>query len=146
MDRVIENRRGIGMRRALVSLVILLALAALYATVSHLSVARFEVDRERLLIATVERGSLAGNTRAAEAVVGDEEILLLRKGAFFEHTGGHWVFLIDETDAKAVRQAVRFGRQDADHHEVLSGLEAGDRVITSSYQQFGDVEHLLFKP
>jgi HlyD family secretion protein len=73
------------------------------------------------------------------------EVLRLRKGAFFQQTGGHWVFLVDEAAGVAERRPVRFGRQNAEYREVLAGLEPGDRVIVSSYAQFSDFERLVFE-
>jgi HlyD family secretion protein len=73
------------------------------------------------------------------------EALLLPRGGFFQKTGGNWVFVL-ETDGKtAVKREIRLGRQNPDVFEVLDGLRAGDRVITSSYDNFGDNERLVLK-
>jgi HlyD family secretion protein len=71
------------------------------------------------------------------------EALLLRRGAFFQETGGHWVFVVDEKGGTAVRRPIRLGRQNPEVHEVLSGLAAGDRVIISTYGHLTEAEELV---
>lgn len=73
------------------------------------------------------------------------EALLLRRGAFFQATGGQWVFVVDEAAGTAVRRPVRLGRQNPEVHEVLSGLAPGDRVIISTYDHLTDAEELVLK-
>ena len=74
-----------------------------------------------------------------------EQAILLTRGGFYQETGGQWVYVLDEGGESASKRRVKLGRQNQDYYEVLEGLEAGDRVITSSYRQFGDYEQLLFK-
>lgn len=71
------------------------------------------------------------------------EALLLRRGAFFQETGGHWVFVVDEASGTAARRPVRLGRQNPEVHEVLSGLSPGETVIISTYSHFGEAEELV---
>ncbi len=73
------------------------------------------------------------------------QAILLRRGGFYQETGGQWVYVLDEGGASASKRAVKLGRQNQDFYEVLEGLEPGDKVITSSYSQFGDYEQLFFK-
>ena len=73
------------------------------------------------------------------------EELLLPVGGFYKDTGGNWVYVVDEGTGKAVRRDIRLGRKNPDNFEVLEGLEPGDRVITSSYDHFGDNEVLVLK-
>lgn len=73
------------------------------------------------------------------------QALLLARGGFYQSTGGNWVFLVVENGTKAVRKQVTLGRQNPEYFEVLSGLEPGDKVITSSYDTFGDNEVLNFE-
>lgn len=72
------------------------------------------------------------------------ESLLLENGAFFQDTGGTWVFVVDPVSGDAVRRPVRLGRRTTRQIEVLSGLVAGDRVVTSSYEAFADMDRLTF--
>lgn len=71
--------------------------------------------------------------------------LLLPRGGFYQKTGGQWVFVIDPSGDYAVKRSISLGRQNPDYFEVLSGLESGDRVVTSSYDNFGDVDKLVMK-
>ncbi len=74
-----------------------------------------------------------------------EEAILLPRGAFFQNTGGQWIFVLDEQGKEAVRRDISIGKQNPKYFEVLSGLEPGERVITSSYRSFGDNERIIFK-
>lgn len=74
-----------------------------------------------------------------------EQAVLLRRGSFYQETGGQWVYVLDEGGQSASKRPVKLGRQNQDYYEVLEGLEPGDQVITSSYSQFGDYEQLFFK-
>jgi len=70
------------------------------------------------------------------------EELLLPVGGFYKDTGGNWVFVLD-SDNKAVRRNIKLGRKNSENFEVLEGLIPGDRVITSSYENFGNNEVLI---
>lgn len=65
--------------------------------------------------------------------------LLVPVGGFYKDTGGEWMYVVEGED-RAVKRRVRFGRKNTEHFEVLGGLKAGDRVITSSYENFNDQE------
>ena len=87
-----------------------------------------------------------GQTLHLRLELGDSDAaLLLRRGGFYQETGGQWVYVISEDGKSATKRPIKLGRQNQDQYEVLEGLEAGDRVITSSYSQFGDYEQLYFK-
>ncbi|WP_179862269.1 efflux RND transporter periplasmic adaptor subunit [Longibacter salinarum] len=73
-----------------------------------------------------------------------EEAVLLSRGGFYQSTGGNWAFVLTG-DGEAVRREIRLGRQNPNHFEVQSGLQPGDRVVTSSYDTFGEVERLSFE-
>ena len=62
------------------------------------------------------------------------DTLVLANGAFYDDTGGQWVFVVDESGEFADRRDVRFGRRNPEGIEVLEGLRDGERVITSSYE------------
>ncbi len=70
-----------------------------------------------------------------------EEALLLPRGGFYQTTGGNWVFVV-EGDL-AVRRDVRIGRQNPEYFEVLEGLAPGERVVTSSYENYEDIDKLV---
>jgi len=69
------------------------------------------------------------------------ESLLIPKGSFYQETAGKWIFVLDG-EKKAVRRNIKLGRENPVYYEVLDGLESGDKVITSSYQDYKDVEVL----
>jgi len=71
--------------------------------------------------------------------------LLLPRGTFFQQTGGNWVFVVDEEDNRAVKNAIRLGRSNRDFFEVIEGLEPGQNVITSSYDAFQQADVLLLE-
>jgi HlyD family secretion protein len=70
--------------------------------------------------------------------------VLIPNGAFFNDTGGNWVFVIDGSGRGATRRAVQLGRRNNDFIEVLGGIKPGERVITSSYSGLVDKDHLSF--
>jgi HlyD family secretion protein len=63
-------------------------------------------------------------------------------GGFYKDTGGNWVFVVD--GGRAVRRDIKLGRKmGSEYFEVLEGLKPGDKVITSSYENFGNNEVLI---
>ena len=72
------------------------------------------------------------------------EAILIPRGAFYQKTGGKWIYVVTSDGSKAVRRDIRIGRQNPQYYEVIEGLEAGERVITSSYDNFGDSDVLVF--
>ncbi len=73
------------------------------------------------------------------------EAILIPRGSFYQTTGGRWIYVLDASGEKAYRRAIRIGRQNPQYYEVVEGLQAGERVITSSYDNFGEHEVLIFK-
>ncbi len=65
---------------------------------------------------------------------------LLPKGSFYQDTSGKWIFVVK--DNKAVRRNITLGRENPLYYEVLEGLKSGEKVITSSYKDYKDVEIL----
>src|SRR5688572_5013690 len=72
------------------------------------------------------------------------DTLVLANGAFYDDTGGQWVFVVDESGDYAVRRDVRFGRRNPEGVEVLHGLREGERVITSGYESFERFDRIQF--
>ena len=71
--------------------------------------------------------------------------LLLPKGGFFQETGGQWIFVVSPDGKYAVKRAIKIGRQNPKYYEVLGGLKAGEKVVVSGYENFGDNERLELK-
>ena len=72
-----------------------------------------------------------------------QEALLLPRGGFYQTTGGNWVFVVEGDEA--VRRDVRIGRQSPEYFEVLAGLSPGERVVTSSYDNYEEIDKLVLK-
>ena len=72
------------------------------------------------------------------------EAILIPRGAFYQKTGGKWIYVLTPDGAKAVKRDIRIGRQNPQYYEVIEGLEPGEKVITSSYDNFGESDVLVF--
>ena len=72
------------------------------------------------------------------------EAILIPRGAFYQKTGGKWIYVLSPDGTKAVKRDIRIGRQNPQYYEVIEGLEPGERVITSSYDNFGESDVLVF--
>jgi HlyD family secretion protein len=84
-----------------------------------------------------------GQTLQVKLTLGDPTpALLIPNGAFYNETGGAYVFVVAPGGGSAVKRNVRLGRRNADYIEVLEGLEPGERVITSPYTGFADKDRL----
>ena len=73
-----------------------------------------------------------------------EKAVLIPRGTFYQKTGGKWIYVVSPEGGKAVKREIRIGRQNPQFYEVLEGLEPGEKVITSGYDNFGDNEVLIF--
>ena len=73
------------------------------------------------------------------------DALLLPKGSFFQSTGGQWIFVVKTDGEEALRRNIRIGKQNSRYYEVLEGLQAGEKVITSNYDSFGEAEKIVLK-
>jgi HlyD family secretion protein len=84
-----------------------------------------------------------GQTLQARLTLGDPApAVLIPNGAFYNETGGAWVFVVTPDERQAVKRPVRLGRRNADFIEVLDGLEPGEKVLTSPYTGFADKDRL----
>lgn len=71
------------------------------------------------------------------------EAILIPRGSFYQTTGGRWIYVVDASGEKAYRREIRIGRQNPQYYEVIEGLQPGEKVITSSYDNFGENEVLI---
>ena len=71
------------------------------------------------------------------------EAILIPRGSFYQATGGKWIYVLDASGEKAFRREIRIGRQNPQYYEVVEGLQPGEKVIVSSYDNFGDNEVLI---
>ena len=105
---------------------------------------QFEID----LIFTSERPEniRAGQTYYINLQLGEpQKSLLVDLGAFFNSTGGQWIYVVDPSGDFATKRTIKIGRKNPKYYEVLEGLEKGEKVITSGYDLFGDNEKLILK-
>jgi HlyD family secretion protein len=106
---------------------------------------RFEIDME---FGDLQPNSITrGQTLHIRLELGNlSTAVLLANGGFYQKTGGQWVYVIDETGEFATKRKINLGRQNPEAFEVLAGLQAGEKVITSSYDNYGDnIDKLVLK-
>ena len=72
-----------------------------------------------------------------------DKAIFIPRGSFFQSTGGNWIFVISKDGSKAVRRPIKIGRQNPQFYEIIEGLSKGEKIITSSYDLFGDSEELI---
>ena len=105
---------------------------------------QFEID----LVFTDERPEniRAGQTYYINLQLGEpQKSLLVSLGAFFNSTGGQWIYVVDPTGEFATKRSIKIGRKNPKYYEVLEGLEKGEKVITSGYDLFGENEKLILR-
>lgn len=71
------------------------------------------------------------------------DAILIPRGAFYQKTGGKWIYVLDESSSKAYKRPIKIGRQNPQYYEVEEGLHPGEKVITSGYDNYGDVDVLI---
>ncbi len=105
---------------------------------------RFQVDME--FVGEVPQGIRRGQTLQIRLALSDEtQAVLLPKGGFYQQTGGNWIFKVKENGNTAYKVDIQLGRQNPDYYEVLQGLKPGEKVVTSSYENYGDMQELVLK-
>lgn len=72
-----------------------------------------------------------------------EDALVMPRGNFYQATGGQWIYKVNGD--KAVRVPLTIGRQNPQQYEVTEGLQSGDLVIVTGYDNFGEAEELILK-
>jgi len=110
-----------------------------------------QVSNGRFAVDMVFKDRIPENIRRGQSLqiriaLSDEtEALLIPRGGFYQQTGGSWIFKVSADGSKAYRIPIRIGRQNPDFYEVLEGLEAGDKVIINSYENYRDVRELKIR-
>ena len=105
---------------------------------------RFQVDMD--FGDELPEGIRRGQTLQIRLALSEEkQALLVSKGGFFQQTGGNWIFKVSENGHTAYKVEIVLGSQNTEYYEVLSGLQPGDKVITSSYDTYGNVQELILK-
>lgn len=75
----------------------------------------------------------------------ETDAIIIKRGGFFQETGGNWIYVVDESGSFATKRSIRINRQNTNYYEVMEGLQPGEQVIVSSYDSFGDKDKLIFK-
>ncbi|ASU34864.1 efflux RND transporter periplasmic adaptor subunit [Mucilaginibacter xinganensis] len=105
---------------------------------------QFQVDMA--FVGPVPTGIRKGQTLQVRLALSDQTTaLLLPKGGFYQQTGGNWIFKVSEDGKKAYKVPIQINRQSPDYYELTNGLQPGDKVITSSYETYGDIQELVLK-
>ena len=73
------------------------------------------------------------------------EAILVPQGAFYQSTGGQWIYVLDKSGKTALKRNIKIGSKNPTYFEVLEGLQPGEKVITSGYELFGDNDRLILK-
>lgn len=105
---------------------------------------RFQVDME--FVGVAPQGIRRGQTLQVLLALSDEtQAVLVAKGGFYQQTGGNWIFKVSEDGKTAYKADIQLGRQSPDYYEVLEGLKPGEKVVTSSYENYGTMQELVLK-
>jgi HlyD family secretion protein len=104
---------------------------------------QFEVDFK--FVYNQPAGIRRGQTIQIKLTLGDaSNAVLIPNGAFFQDTGGKWIFVVSNDGSQAIKRNVRLGRRNNQFIEVIEGLELGEEVVTSPYSSYQDMERLNF--
>ena len=88
-------------------------------------------------------GLRRGQTLQVRLTLGDNtDAVLIPNGAFYQETGGNWVFVVSPDGGEAIKRSVKMGRRNTRFIEVLDGLEPGEKVISSPYTSFVGMDRL----
>jgi HlyD family secretion protein len=102
----------------------------------------FDIDME--FIGKEPEGIKRGQTVYIRLQLSDvSESIVVPRGAFYQETGGNWIYVLDKSEKFATKRNIKLGRQNPAVYEVLDGLVPGEKVITSSYETFGNKERLV---
>ncbi len=105
---------------------------------------RFSVDLE--FVENYPQNIRIGQTFRVKLELGQSKVaLLVPRGGFFQSTGGQWIYVLDKSESFAEKRDIRLGSMNPRYIEVLEGLEAGEKVVISNYDNFGDVDKLILK-
>jgi len=103
---------------------------------------RFQVDMH--FEAEIPDGIRRGQSLRIRLALSDEKsAVLIPKGSFFQKTGGNWIYKLSADGKIAFRVDTELGSQNTEYYEVISGLKPGDKIITSSYEDYGDKNELI---
>ncbi len=108
-----------------------------------------EVDQGKFKVDLTIEGVLPENIRVGQSFhidlqLGEAvEAVMVPRGSFFQTTGGNWVYVVESDGKGAYKRSVKVGRQNPRYYEILDGLKPGERIITSSYADFGEADRII---
>lgn len=109
---------------------------------TQVTAGKFQVDMK--FEGEVPQGVRRGQTLQIRLALSDAtKAMLVPKGGFYQQTGGNWIFKVDESGKKAYKVDISLGRQNPEFYEVMQGLKNGDKVITSGYENYEQVQELI---
>jgi len=110
-----------------------------------------EVRNGQFKIDMVFDGSSPDNIRTGQTYhikleLGESaKAVMLPRGGFFQSTGGQWVYILNDKGNEATKRNIKIGKQNPQYYEILEGLKAGEKVITSGYEMFGTNDRIVLK-
>jgi HlyD family secretion protein len=116
----------------------------IFKVFSQITGGHFQVDMS--FIGKVPKGIRRGQTLQILLALSEErQSVLVPRGGFYQQTGGNWIFKVADDGKTAYRVDIQLGNQNPEYYEVLSGLKPGDKVVTSSYENYGTMQELILK-
>lgn len=104
----------------------------------------FQVDMQ--FIGPAPKGIRRGQTLQILLALSEEKVaILVPRGGYYQQTGGNWIFKVSDDGKTAYKVDIQLGNQNQEYYEVLSGLKPGDKVVTSSYENYGTMQELILK-
>jgi HlyD family secretion protein len=116
----------------------------IFKVFTQVTAGHFQVDMS--FVGPVPKGIRRGQTLQILLALSEEKVaVLVPRGGFYQQTGGNWIFKVSDDGRTANRADIQLGNQNPDFYEVLSGLNPGDKVVTSSYENYGTMQELILK-
>ena len=105
---------------------------------------RFQVDMQ--FGKELPKGVRRGQSLQIRLALSDEkQAIQIPKGGFYQKTGGNWIFKLSADGKTAYKVPIQIGSQNTNYYEIVSGLSPNDKVITSSYDTYGEKQELILK-
>lgn len=116
----------------------------IFKVFTQVTAGHFQVDMQ--FVGSVPKGIRRGQTLQILLALSEEKIaILVPRGGFYQQTGGNWIFKVSADGKSAYRADIQLGNQNPEYYEVLQGLTPGDKVVTSSYENYGTMQELILK-
>jgi HlyD family secretion protein len=116
----------------------------IFKVYTQVTAGHFQVDMS--FVGPIPKGIRRGQTLQILLALSEEkQAILVPRGGFYQQTGGNWIFKVSEDGKKAYRVDIQLGNQNPEYYEVLQGLNPGDKVVTSSYENYGTMQELILK-